>query len=198
MESKSGRRTDEALWLCVLDGDGDAFGLLFDRYQPQILSYSWRLVRSWQEAEDITAMVFLEAWRRRARVRMSNGNLLGWLMITTNNMVRNQLRARWRYQSMLKKLPPASETEDPGEVVETSIEAQALALRLHPAFKRLSARDQDVLTACVVEELPMAEAAALLRVPVGTVKSRLSRAKRRLADLLDADPPAGAAMKEKR
>ena len=197
MESNSNRPTDETLWSLVLDGDGDAFGLVFDRYWPRVLTYSRHLLGSATEAEDIAAMVFLEAWRRQTRVRMSDGALAGWLMVTTNNIARNQLRSRWRYQGMLRTLPPASEAEDPGDAVENSLDARAQALNLHAAFRRLSPHDQDVLTACIVQELPMAEAAVLLQVPVGTVKSRLSRAKRHLAEMLDPELPVSFAVEEK-
>lgn len=59
---------------------------------------------------------------------------------------------------------------------------------MRDAFAALPPRDQDVITLCVIEELPLAEAAAALGVPVGTVKSRLSRAKRKLGDLTLGTP----------
>jgi len=184
--------TDERLWSLIREGDGEAFGVLYDRHRHRIFAHSLRLVGSSAEAEDVTAMVFLETWRLRARVRVTEGAVIGWLMITANNIARNHLRARWRYQRMLTGLPRETETEDPSELAEAAIHSDQARRALHAGFRLLKARDQDVLTACVLEELSMAEAAILLRIPVGTVKSRLARAKQHLAALVEADDsPAG-------
>ena len=60
---------------------------------------------------------------------------------------------------------------------------------MRDVFNRLSAGDQNILTLCVLEELTTAEAALALRVPIGTVKSRLSRAKKRMAELMVQSAP---------
>jgi hypothetical protein len=65
-----------------MDGDGAAFASLFSRHRDRVFMHSLRLVRTPFEAEDVTAMVFLEAWRCRSRVRLVNDSMLGWLLIT--------------------------------------------------------------------------------------------------------------------
>lgn len=106
---------DEALWLLAIDGDGDAFGRLYDRHRDHVLRHALRLVGSPHQAEDITAIAFYEAWRRRKHVRIVNGSIVAWLLVTTNNTVRNHNRQRRRYSAFLDQLPPPSAAEDVAE-----------------------------------------------------------------------------------
>jgi RNA polymerase sigma-70 factor (ECF subfamily) len=98
--------------------------------------------------------------------------MLPWLLITATNVARNLRRSASRYRQLLDGLPVGSHLTDEGVVDE---EATA-------ALRSLSLSDQRVITLCVLEDYSEADAASVLGVPRGTVKSRLSRAKRRLAD----------------
>lgn len=79
--------SDEVLWKLVVNGDGDAFGELFDRHRDRVLRHALRVARSPHTAEDVTAIVFYEAWRRRAYVRIAmNRSWLGcWSPRTTRS-----------------------------------------------------------------------------------------------------------------
>lgn len=165
-----------------------AFGLVYDRYRDRIFGHSLRLVHSIHEAEDVTAMVFLEAWRCRKRVNIVNGSLLGWLLVATNNVARNHRRSALRYGRLLARLPSPEQSADHSEAVAESADAAAKGAGVHAAFLALGKRDQEIISLCVLEELPMAEVAQILEIPPGTVKSRLSRAKSRLAALLQEHP----------
>lgn len=181
MGAEPGEESDTGLWASAVAGDGDAFGVVYDRHRDRVFGHALRLVVSIPDAEDVTAMVFLEAWRRRDAVRMVEGSVVAWLLVTTNNVVRNHARSQRRYRAFLERLPPPGAVDDPAEHVAEEDERQGRARRLAAAFARLSGRDRDVLTLCVLEELSTAQAATVLGIPEGTVKSRLSRAKRRLA-----------------
>jgi RNA polymerase sigma factor (sigma-70 family) len=180
--------TDAELWSLVLAEDGQAFGLVFDRYRDRVFRQSLRLVHSSHEAEDVTAMVFLEAWRCRKRVRTVNGSMLGWLLVTTNNVARSHLRSTLRYRRLLGSLPKTETVPDHSEAVAEAADASSLAAGVQGAFFALNRRDQEILTLCVLEDLPIAEVAQVLRIPSGTVKSRLSRAKQHLVSLLGDTP----------
>lgn len=184
MDHMASSASDSELWARVLDQDGEAFGLIFDRYRDRVFAHSFRLVRSSPEAEDVTAMVFLEAWRCRKKIQTADGRLLGWLLVTANNMARNHLRSKLRYGKMLNRLPDAGTVPDHSDEVAEEVDSATRSGNVQAAFQSLSRRDQEVLSLCILEGLPVTEVSRLLRVPSGTVKSRLSRAKNRLATLL--------------
>ncbi|WP_371818265.1 RNA polymerase sigma factor [Pseudarthrobacter sp. C4D7] len=142
-----------------------------------------RIVGSAHTAEDMTAIVFYEAWRRREYVRIVNGSIVAWLLVTASNTIRNHNRQRRRYRAFLDQLPPPALTADVADEVVDAEEREAEARALRDAFSRLKVQDRDVITLCVIEGFSLRQAAAALGVAEGTVKSRLHRAKTRLGAL---------------
>lgn len=142
------------------------------------------MTQSVHDAEDVTGMVFLEAWRRRESMRAVDGSVIGWLLVTANNVARNFSRSSRRYRHVLSVLPAAQDTPDHSGAVDDRLDWDPQRTAIRDALARLPRGDQDVLTLCVLEELSTAEAAAAMSVAPGTVKSRLSRAKARLSALL--------------
>lgn len=181
--------TDGELWLRVIDGDGAAFASLFLRHRDRVFVHSLRLVRTPFEAEDVTAMVFLEAWRCRSRIRLVNDSMLGWLLITATNVARNKIRSTLRYERLLRKLPQSPLVPDHSDSVAENVDDDRRSLLLRQAYRSLGRRDQEVIALCVLEDMSTAEVSELLGIPSGTVKSRLSRAKQKLSQLMN--PQAG-------
>ncbi len=175
--------SDEVLWHRVVNGDGDAFGVLFDRHHNRVWRHAVRVLRLPHVAEDVAAVVFYEAWRRRADVRMVNDSILPWLLITTNNTLRNHVRQQRRYRHFLNQLPPPEDAADIADSIADTDESQIKASALREAFAQLRPPERDVLTLCVVEGMGAREAGAALGIADGTVKSRLHRAKSRLGTL---------------
>ncbi|MFF2053659.1 RNA polymerase sigma factor [Leifsonia sp. NPDC058194] len=171
----------------IHDGDADAFGALFDLHHDRVFRQALRLTSSVHDAEDVTAVVFMEAWRRRDAMRVVNGSVIGWLLVTANNVHRNHLRSSRRYRVALGTLPPPENTPDHSGAVDDRLDTDARRTAVRAALARLPKRDQDIITLCVFEELSTTDAAEALGVAAGTVKSRLSRAKARLAELLGED-----------
>jgi RNA polymerase sigma factor (sigma-70 family) len=169
---------DEQEWAKALRGDGEAFGRIFDRHRHRLFRHGYGLAGASADADDIVSIAFLEAWRRADAVRFVDGSMLPWLLVTATNTARNLARSSRRYRTMLGRLPSDPHDED-RYFDSTDGEAQR-------ALLRLSAADQRILTLCVLEELSEKDAAAVLGIPLGTVKSRLSRAKARLAGRLTA------------
>jgi RNA polymerase sigma-70 factor (ECF subfamily) len=164
-------------WAGVLRGDGEAFGRIFDRRREQVRRQAHRLLDGRLDVEDAVAIVFLEAWRKRSSVRVVDGSVLPWLLVTTMHVARNIRRGRSRYDGLLTRLPAASTAPDPASAVD---DREVLT-----AMRKLSLVDQQVLTLCVLEGWSERDAAAALAVAPGTVKSRLHRAKQRLAQRVD-------------
>jgi RNA polymerase sigma-70 factor (ECF subfamily) len=182
MGTESDESPDE--WLAASTGDSAAFARVFDTHRDRVFGQALRLIRDPHEAEDVTALVFLEAWRKRASVRVVDGSVIGWLLVTTNHVVHNLARSTRRYRAVLERLPKptlSGDHADPSDAVGERLDQDARDAQVRAAFARLSEADQNVMTLCVLEELTMEQAARLLGVPAGTVKSRLSRAKVRLA-----------------
>lgn len=182
---------EAAAWSAARGGDGPAFATLYDRHRDRVFGHALRLLRERHDAEDVTAVVFLEAWRKRESVRLVDGSIIGWLLVTTNYAARNHARGARRYRNALSKLPPPPPQADHAPAVDETLDGANRGRQVREAFAKLSKRDQDVITLCVLEELTTAQAAAALGVPEGTVKSRLSRARARLTELaspLTTDP----------
>lgn len=85
--------SDRELWRLAAGGEADAFGRLYDRHANAIYNYCFRRTADWAAAEDLTATVFLEAWRKRRRVVFdSDDAVLPWLYVVAGNVVRNETR----------------------------------------------------------------------------------------------------------
>jgi len=175
---------EPALWELARGGDSGAFAMLYDRHRDRVFGQALRLMRSTHDAEDVTAVVFLELWRRRKTVSLVNETIVGWLLVTTNHVAHNFVRSMRRYKAVIDRIPPAE--LDGGQEfdrIDERLDSSAQERGVNSAFAQLSPNDQNIITLCVLEEFSLAEAASALRIPVGTVKSRLSRAKQRLSSL---------------
>jgi RNA polymerase sigma factor (sigma-70 family) len=178
--------SDHDLWARGAAGHASAFGELFERHSDAIYNYLFRRTADWAAAEDLTSVVFLEAWRRCKEVRLESESALPWLYGVATNVLRNERRSRRRHSAALARL---SGERDHADFIESSVEriddecamAQALAL-----VARLPKSQQDVFALCVWSELSYDAAALALGIPSGTVRSRLSRTRARLAELIVA------------
>ena len=175
---------EPALWELARGGDSGAFAMLYDRHRDRVFGQALRLMRSTHDAEDVTAVVFLELWRRRKTVSLINETIVGWLLVTTNHVAHNFVRSIRRYRAVIDRIPPAElEGGQEFDRIDEQLDSSARGRSVNSAFAQLSPNDQNIITLCVLEDFGLAEAASALHIPVGTVKSRLSRAKQRLSNL---------------
>lgn len=168
--------SDESLLQASATGDQRAFSELYERHARTIYNYLFRRLADWSEAEDLTAVVFLEAFRRRSEVVVVEGKLLPWLYGIATNVLRNRRRALWRHRHLVARLASQPGTDGAPDVAARS-EAAAQMRSVLERVARLPRRQQDVVALCLWSGLSYEEAAAALGVPVGTVRSRLSRAR---------------------
>ncbi|EXG82321.1 RNA polymerase sigma factor [Cryptosporangium arvum] len=175
-------------------GEPDAFGDLFNEFAQRVYNYAYRLLSDWSAAEEVVSMTFLEAWRRRDRIEPTGASLLPWLLGIATNHARDFARARRRYRAALSRLPPPTAEPDFSEAVASRIDDDALLPAAQAALDGLRRAEREVVALCVDAELDYASAAEALGIPVGTVRSRLSRARAKLRAQLersDATPPTG-------
>ncbi|MFE5325529.1 RNA polymerase sigma factor [Embleya sp. NPDC056575] len=184
--------TDRDLWDRACAGERSAFGDLFDRHARAVHNFLFRRTGSWADAEDLTSAVFLHAWRIRAEVVLFQDSALPWLLGVARNMAANSGRALLRYRALQARLPPPPAAPDHADEVAARLDDERAMASVLRAVAALPEREREVLELCVWSGLSQEAVAAVLGVAVGTVKSRLHRARARLRDLVAAlPPPAG-------
>jgi RNA polymerase sigma-70 factor (ECF subfamily) len=188
--SERERSSDEELWQAAIAGSADSWGDLFLRHQEAVYHYCFRRTADRGAAEDLTSAVFLEAWKLRSRVRLYGDSALPWLYGIATMLTRNHERTLRRYRGALRSLDPADAVAvpDPAAEIADRIDAQRQAEYLRSLVRQLPERDREVLELAALGTLSVAEIATALGVAPGTVKSRLSRARARLAELLAQNP----------
>ena len=177
-------QSDETEWSSALAADDRAFGELFQRHHGRVFRHALRLVVLPAEADEVMASTFLELWRRRAAVRLVDGSVLPWLLVTATHLSRNRIRGMARYQRLLTALP----REDPEDAVDTatdSLERTELRKQINAALRRVSPTDAALMTLTVIDGLTTAEAGAAVGLAPGAARMRLSRARGRLRVLLE-------------
>ena len=173
---------DSVLWSRARTGDAEAFGMLFERHGRTIYNYCFRRVGSWAVAEDLVSIVFLEAWRRVDK-RLPSGKELPWLFGIATNVVRNRRRTERRHAAALRRVPQPSPDPSFADDSDQRVDDEELMGARSALVARLPRREQEVFALCAWSELSYEDAAIALRIPVGTVRSRLSRARARLQEL---------------
>jgi RNA polymerase sigma-70 factor (ECF subfamily) len=170
-------------------GDHDAFGELFDAYARSVYNHAYRLTGDWAVAEDVVSLTFLDAWRLRERLDTEGGSVRPWLLGIATNVTRNTRRAARRHAAAMARLPREEAVRDFAEEVAGRLDDAAQLAAVRTALARLRRAEREVLALCVWSGLDYAAAAQALGVPVGTVRSRLSRARAKLAKHME--PPSG-------
>jgi RNA polymerase sigma factor (sigma-70 family) len=164
-------------------GDQAAFGELFDRYAGAVYHHAFRLTGNWATAEDVVSATFLEAWRLRERIDPEGGSLRPWLLGVATNTIRNLSRKTRRWEGLVAWFSRPEVTPDFAEELAGRIDdADRLALALR-ALRQLRPAEREVIALCVWAGMDYAQAAEALGIPIGTVRSRLSRAREKLRRL---------------
>jgi RNA polymerase sigma-70 factor, ECF subfamily len=182
MEKMTGA-SDLDLWRRAEQGDAESFGVLFDRHARTVYNFCFRRTADWALAEDLTSTVFLEAWRRRGDVRPEHETLRPWLLGVATNVIRNAARSRRRRDVAEPRAATTGVTPDPADDVAARLDDESSMRRTIVALNSLPPIDRDVLSLFAWGELSYAEIGEVLGIPVGTVRSRLSRARTRLVEL---------------
>jgi RNA polymerase sigma factor (sigma-70 family) len=171
--------TEQGLWRRSLRGDGVAFGSLFDLHRDRVFRHACRVAGSRQDAEDVVASAFLELWRCRDRVRLVDGSVLPWLLMTATNLGRNAVRGTRRYRRLIERLPRADEHPD---VAEVALETHALGVSatLQAGLRGLGRIDAQLFALVSLEGYSVSDAAGLLDLSVPAAQTRLHRTRVKL------------------
>lgn len=190
--SNSARSTDDAALEALIerarDGDLTAFNALVVRFQDPVYSLALRMLGSPAAAEDATQEAFIRAWRRLDSFR--GGRFQSWLFTIVANLSRDELRRRGRRpQTSLDAArdDPDRASLDPadgGPSPEAVAEQGDLRALLESALAQLPDDWREVVVLSDVQDMAYDEIAEITGLPLGTVKSRLSRARGRLRDII--------------
>ena len=171
-------------WLeCARKGDAAAFSQLVDAYYSRVWRFLMKWVKNREEAEELAQETFLAAWRNLAGFR-ADAQFSTWLLGIALNLARNHHNRsparKWEVEldENTHLETPAARTADP----QVQWEQKASMLALERAIRRLPLDMREAVLLIRLEGLSLEQAAAILDIPVGTVKSRLSRAKDKLKE----------------
>lgn len=166
--------------------DPSRFEVVFDRHFDVVRRYTHRRVGP-TAGEEIAARSFLLAFERRASFRprtSAEGSARAWLLGIATNLIRHHLRDERTHLRILSTLPPDPPVSEPHE------EARLDWMSVRPALARelaaLPTGERDAFLLLVLGELSYGEIAEALEIPVGTVRSRIHRARVRLRERLGA------------
>ncbi len=185
IDHADGKPADEALIKAVLDGDADCFAPLVTRYQTRVMRFILKYEYNTHDAQDLAQETFLQAFRAlpsfNYRARFST-----WLTGIAFNLIKNHISRTPTKQNVhldIDDLPEGatgSSSDDPARDYEN----RQLLAAMARAVAALPQHMHDAMVLVASEGLSYEEAADTLGVPVGTVKSRLCRARVQLADAL--------------
>ncbi|MFB4266445.1 RNA polymerase sigma factor [Nonomuraea sp. GTA35] len=172
--------------------DPAAFSALFDRHAPALHRYATRRLGD-ELADDVVAETFLAAFRRLGRYDTAHRDARPWLYGIAANLIGKHRRAEVRAYRALARTGVDEVAEGYTDRVEARVSAGAAQRELAAALARLSPEDREVLLMIAWADLSYEEVATALGIPVGTVRSRLHRARKKTrAALGGVDPTAVA------
>ncbi|MGN9907473.1 RNA polymerase sigma factor [Phytohabitans sp. LJ34] len=183
MRDTAGTPSDVELLAAIARGDRDAFEALYRRYAAWLVIRLRYRCADHSLVDDVVQEAFLAVWRGTARFRGEPGaDVAGWLWRIGSRRLIDALRGHGARDRLLGMLARRRPVEEPSaeERVLLGVEHGDLA----GALARLSPELRAVMQATVIDGLTTAEAAVLLGIPAGTVKTRAMRARRQLREEL--------------
>ncbi|WP_250038128.1 CU044_5270 family protein [Paractinoplanes maris] len=165
--------------------DPEAFGAVFDRHAAAIHRYLSRRAGT-TPADDLTAETFLTAFTSRATYDLSRPDALPWLYGIAANLLRGHQRSEIRQYRALARTGVDPALAGPEDSVPAQVTAAEHVRALAGALARLTAGEREVLTLVSQAQLSYPEVAEALDIPIGTVRSRLHSARKRIRSALPA------------
>ena len=189
--------TDGALWAALVAGDADGLAGLFDRHARAVYNFAFRRSGSWSSAEEVVQATFVTVWRRSVAGSLpglEHATALPWLLGVADLESRNRQRSssrRRRLRDRVQLLEGQPNAADLADEVSGRLDDERRMADLRRAVEVLPPHERMVVELVTWAGLTTAEAATTLGVAEGTVKSRMARARKRLAVLLTPSRDGG-------
>jgi RNA polymerase sigma factor (sigma-70 family) len=167
----------------------EAFAEVYDRHAPQIYRFVARRLGD-QAADDIVAETFLAAFRRRERYDLKHVDARPWLYGIAVNLIGKHRRSEVRMWRALARGGVDPIADGDTDEADDRLTASQSRPELAAAIAELNSADRHVLLLFAWAELSYEQVAVALQIPVGTVRSRLSRARRKVRESLRGQDPA--------
>jgi RNA polymerase sigma-70 factor (ECF subfamily) len=166
--------TDDALMQRVREGDDDAFGEIVDRYKNPLVNYLTHLVRSRDRAEEIAQDAFVRLYRNAANYKEQD-RLAPYLFRIATNLTVTEVRRAKRWTLLMPRLHASTSQSTPSP--DANLITDEIQKQVNAALERLPLKFRAPLVLFEIEEWSYEAIAAALEVRIGTVKSRISRAR---------------------
>jgi RNA polymerase sigma-70 factor (ECF subfamily) len=164
-------------------GDTNAFEILVRRHEKTIFNLVYRMLGDYDEAAETSQEVFLSAYRAIDRFR-GDANFSTWLYRIALNHTSTRRRSLNRHQQRSVAIEDTEPVRDPQPGPAETLEKKELRERVQKALNSLEPDDATLILLRDMQDIPYDEVARLLEIPVGTVKSRLHRARQALKSQL--------------
>jgi RNA polymerase sigma factor (sigma-70 family) len=184
-------RLDDAALIERSWHEPEAFAALYDRHAAPIHRFAGRRLGD-QLADDVVGETFLAAFRRRKRYDLRRADARPWLYGIAANVIGKHRRAEVRMLRAFARTGADPVAAGHADLVDSRVCAAAVQRDLAAALAALTAGDRDVLLLIAWADLSYEETAAALGIPVGTVRSRLHRARRKVREALGGQDPTSS------
>ncbi len=175
--------TEDPFVRALCDGDAEAITRLYDRHHQKIRAFALRLLGDQAAAEDLVQDVFLAVPRAMRRYR-GEASIETFLLSIAVNRCRRHMRSTSRRRKAMDRLHLEPVADAPSPEGDRAIHRQELRAALKRALAKLPLNQRLAFVLCAVEERTSQDAAAILDVPEGTVRTRLFHARRKLREHL--------------
>lgn len=169
------------------NGDEQAFTSLYRRHSPAVYRFAWLLTGSESLANDVTQDTFIELLDGADGFNPARGSLAAYLCGIARFRAYRLMDRRLDVVADIENVQPAAGEDAVPDLPLDALERARALGRLYAAIRRLPAPYREVLILVELQEMAYADAAAVVGIELGTVRSRLSRAKARLADMLRSE-----------
>ncbi|WP_125611669.1 ECF RNA polymerase sigma factor SigK [Specibacter cremeus] len=176
--------THEDLVRLVALGDEAAFGALYDALAPRVFGLVRRVVRDPAQSEEVTQEIFVEVWRQAARFDTDRGRAVSWILVMAHRRAVDRVRAS-QAQADRDLRQGVKEYRDSYDDVADTVEASLEAERVRRALETLTAPQREAIRLAYYGGYTHREVAEILKIPVGTVKTRIRDGMIRLRDKLE-------------
>jgi RNA polymerase sigma-70 factor, ECF subfamily len=167
----------------VADGDQAAFGQLYDQLSGRVLGLVRRLLKDHAQSEEVTQEIFLEVWQNAKRYDTAKGSATTWILTMAHRRAVDRIRSSQSTRDRDTKIglrDMETEYDSVSESVEITVEHE----RVGQALQRLTELQRQAVTLAYYGGYSHSEVAEMLKVPIGTVKTRLRDGMIRLRDEL--------------